>query len=186
MAQENSALIRRWFEEVWNKGRMEAIDEMASPDAIGHGQAQHDTDVGLKEFRTFCGRSSPRISRHESHHRSDDRARRQSGGSLDVDHDSHKANSWDSRRRERKRLSLALRFSGLLAARLSKAGTTGTNWVCWCRLGRCRRRILWRLRGAAHGLEDSGFVAHLMRRDDDRGPSTPSELRFAKFRLRSG
>ena len=32
MAQENSALIRRWFEEVWNKGRMEAIDEMASPD----------------------------------------------------------------------------------------------------------------------------------------------------------
>ena len=54
MAQENSALIRRWFEEVWNKGRMEAIDEMASPDAIGHGQAQHDTDIGLKEFRTFA------------------------------------------------------------------------------------------------------------------------------------
>ena len=54
MAQENSALIRRWFEEVWNKGRMEAIDEMASPDVIGHGQAQHDTDIGLKEFRTFA------------------------------------------------------------------------------------------------------------------------------------
>lgn len=54
MAQENSALIRRWFEEVWNKGRMEAIDEMASPDAIGHGQAQHDTDIGLKEFRTLA------------------------------------------------------------------------------------------------------------------------------------
>ncbi len=33
---------------------MEAIDEMASPDAIGHGQAQHDTDIGLKEFRTFA------------------------------------------------------------------------------------------------------------------------------------
>jgi steroid delta-isomerase-like uncharacterized protein len=54
MAQENSALIRRWFEEVWNKGRMEAIDEMASPDAIGHGQAQHHTDIGLKEFRTLA------------------------------------------------------------------------------------------------------------------------------------
>ena len=54
MAQENSALIHRWFEEVWNKGRMEAIDEMASPDAVGHGQAQHDTDIGLKEFRTFA------------------------------------------------------------------------------------------------------------------------------------
>jgi steroid delta-isomerase-like uncharacterized protein len=54
MAQENSALIRRWFEEVWNKKRMEAIDEMASPDVIGHGQAQHATDVGLEEFRTFA------------------------------------------------------------------------------------------------------------------------------------
>jgi steroid delta-isomerase-like uncharacterized protein len=53
MAQENSALIRRWFEEVWNNGRMEAIDEMASPDVIGHGQAQHDIDIGLKEFKPF-------------------------------------------------------------------------------------------------------------------------------------
>ena len=51
---EISALIRRWFEEVSNKGRMEAIDEMASPDVIGHGQAQHDTDVGLHEFRNFA------------------------------------------------------------------------------------------------------------------------------------
>ncbi len=54
MAQENSALIRRWFEEVWNNGRMEVIDEMASPDVIGHGQAQHDTDIGLHEFRNFA------------------------------------------------------------------------------------------------------------------------------------
>ena len=53
MAQENSALIRRWFEEVWNNGRMEAIDEMASPDVIGHGQAQHDTDIGLQGVQDF-------------------------------------------------------------------------------------------------------------------------------------
>jgi steroid delta-isomerase-like uncharacterized protein len=53
MAQENSSLIRRWFEEVWNKGHMEAIDEMASPDVVGHGQAQHATDIGLKEFKPF-------------------------------------------------------------------------------------------------------------------------------------
>ncbi len=54
MTQENSILIRRWFEEVWNSGRMEAIDEMASPDVIGHGQAQHATDIGLKEFKGFA------------------------------------------------------------------------------------------------------------------------------------
>ncbi|MGH9551412.1 MAG: ester cyclase, partial [Terriglobales bacterium] len=53
MAQENSALIRRWFEEVWNNGRMETIDEMASPDVVGHGQAQHDTVIGRDQFRVF-------------------------------------------------------------------------------------------------------------------------------------
>ena len=54
MAGEKSAVIRRWFEEVWNKGRLEAIDEMASPDAVGHGQGQHGLDLGLKEFRVFA------------------------------------------------------------------------------------------------------------------------------------
>ena len=76
MVQENSALIRRWFEEVWNKGRMEAIDEMASPDIVGHGQAQHDTDIGLEEFKPFVVASSRRLSRYESRDRSNHRAGR--------------------------------------------------------------------------------------------------------------
>ena len=58
MAQENSALIRRWFEEVWNKGRMEAIDEMASPDVVGHGQAQHDTEIGRERIQDASPPSS--------------------------------------------------------------------------------------------------------------------------------
>ena len=53
---ENAAIIRRWFEEVWNKGRIGAIDEMASVDVIGHGQAQHGVDIGLKQFRPFVQR----------------------------------------------------------------------------------------------------------------------------------
>jgi hypothetical protein len=60
MAQENGALIRRWFEEVWNNGRMETIDEMASPDVVGHGQAQHDTVIG----REGSGFSSPNSAVH--------------------------------------------------------------------------------------------------------------------------
>jgi steroid delta-isomerase-like uncharacterized protein len=37
MAEDNAAFIRRWFEEVWNKGREEAIDEMLSEEGVAHG-----------------------------------------------------------------------------------------------------------------------------------------------------
>lgn len=37
MSEENKALVRRWFEEVWNKGREEAIEEMFAADAVAHG-----------------------------------------------------------------------------------------------------------------------------------------------------
>jgi ketosteroid isomerase-like protein len=35
--EENKALIRRWFEEVRNKGRADAIAEMMAEDAVVHG-----------------------------------------------------------------------------------------------------------------------------------------------------
>jgi steroid delta-isomerase-like uncharacterized protein len=37
MSEENKALIRRWFEEVWNKGRADAIPELFAADGIAHG-----------------------------------------------------------------------------------------------------------------------------------------------------
>ena len=37
MSEDNKALVRRWFEEVWNKGREEAIEEMFAADGIAHG-----------------------------------------------------------------------------------------------------------------------------------------------------
>jgi len=43
MSEENKALVRRWFEEVWNKGRSDAIDEMFAADGIAHGLSD---DVG--------------------------------------------------------------------------------------------------------------------------------------------
>ena len=33
---ENTALVRRWFEEVWNQGRLETIDELLAPDAVAY------------------------------------------------------------------------------------------------------------------------------------------------------
>ena len=37
---ENKALIVRWFEEVWNKGRADAIAEMLAEDAVVHGLSE--------------------------------------------------------------------------------------------------------------------------------------------------
>jgi steroid delta-isomerase-like uncharacterized protein len=54
MSAENAAFIRRWFEEVWNKKRVDAIDDMASPDLVGHGQAQHGFDMGRDQFKQFA------------------------------------------------------------------------------------------------------------------------------------
>jgi len=35
--EANKALMLRWFEEVWNKGRADAIAEMFAEDGIAHG-----------------------------------------------------------------------------------------------------------------------------------------------------
>lgn len=37
MSEENKALVQRWFDEVWNKGRASTIDEMFDQDGIAHG-----------------------------------------------------------------------------------------------------------------------------------------------------
>ena len=54
MSNENVALIYRWFEEVWNKGRAEAIDEMFAADGIAHGLGEAGIDVqGPAGFKPF-------------------------------------------------------------------------------------------------------------------------------------
>ena len=35
--EENKTLVRRWFEEVWNNGRADAIPEIFGEDGIAHG-----------------------------------------------------------------------------------------------------------------------------------------------------
>ena len=37
MSEKNKALIRRWFEEVWNQGRSDVIDDLLAEDAVIHG-----------------------------------------------------------------------------------------------------------------------------------------------------
>lgn len=55
MLEENKNLIRRWFEEVWNKGRVDAINEMLANDGIMHGLSNETGEPmhGLDAFREF-------------------------------------------------------------------------------------------------------------------------------------
>ena len=52
---DNVALIRRWFEEVWNKGRAEAIEEMFDEEGVAHGLAGEGGEAlrGPANFRVF-------------------------------------------------------------------------------------------------------------------------------------
>lgn len=55
MSDENKALIRRWFEEVWNQGREEVIDELFAADGIAHGLADESgkTLRGGQDYKPF-------------------------------------------------------------------------------------------------------------------------------------
>ena len=52
---DNEALIRRWFEEVWNSGRSDAIDEMFAEEGIAHGLSGVDGEPlhGPAAFKVF-------------------------------------------------------------------------------------------------------------------------------------
>jgi len=48
------ALSRRWFDEVWNQGRDQTIDELAAPDAAIHGLGEGGRQMSSPaEFRKF-------------------------------------------------------------------------------------------------------------------------------------
>jgi steroid delta-isomerase-like uncharacterized protein len=48
-------LLHRWFDEVWNQGREETIDELVADDVIAHGLTDQNGDnvVGKEDFRMF-------------------------------------------------------------------------------------------------------------------------------------
>jgi len=54
MSEANKALVRRWFEEVWNQGREETIDELFATDGIGYGLGDTDAPLhGPAGFKPF-------------------------------------------------------------------------------------------------------------------------------------
>ena len=60
MSEANKQLTRRWFEEVWNKKDVSAIDRMFAKNGKAHGFPKaDDVLVGPESFKTvhsyFCG-----------------------------------------------------------------------------------------------------------------------------------
>ena len=55
MSEENKQLVRRWFEEVWNNGRADAIEEMFAENGIAHGLGDDPSNPirGPRDFRPF-------------------------------------------------------------------------------------------------------------------------------------
>ena len=53
--EKNKALLQRWFDEVWNKGREEAIGEMFADDGVAHGLSEDVNHplTGPKQFIPF-------------------------------------------------------------------------------------------------------------------------------------
>jgi steroid delta-isomerase-like uncharacterized protein len=55
MADDYETFIHRWFEEVWNKKREDAIDEMFAADGVAHGLADAEGHAirGPEGFKTL-------------------------------------------------------------------------------------------------------------------------------------
>jgi steroid delta-isomerase-like uncharacterized protein len=45
MVEQNIALVKRWFEEVWNQQRSETIRELVSADCVAHGTSESGDDL---------------------------------------------------------------------------------------------------------------------------------------------
>ncbi|HEY0101831.1 MAG TPA: ester cyclase [Pyrinomonadaceae bacterium] len=54
-SEDPKAVVSRWFEEVWNKGREEAIDELFAEDGVAHGLADETGEPlrGASGFKPF-------------------------------------------------------------------------------------------------------------------------------------
>lgn len=56
-AENNKAVVYRWFEEVWNQGRAESIDALFAEDGISHGLGEAGVEVrGPAAFKPFLER----------------------------------------------------------------------------------------------------------------------------------
>jgi len=53
---DNKALVRRWFDEVWNKRSQDAVHTLAHPDVVTYGLGENGATGGINDFIPFRDR----------------------------------------------------------------------------------------------------------------------------------
>ena len=55
MSEENKAVLRRWFDEVWNNARADVIEELFDENGIAHGLSDDSSNPirGPRDYRPF-------------------------------------------------------------------------------------------------------------------------------------
>ena len=51
MSAENKAIVRRLFQEVWNRGNLEVADDIVAPDYVNHTRPDGELLPGLRGFK---------------------------------------------------------------------------------------------------------------------------------------
>ena len=52
MSEENKALVHRYFEEIWNKGNLDLVDDLFTTNFVRHGPVGTEGEVrGLEGFK---------------------------------------------------------------------------------------------------------------------------------------
>src|SRR5437763_1246412 len=69
-AEENKAVVRRYLEEVWNQGRLAAIDELVAPTFVLHDNPYPDDRPGPEGVRQVYAQQS--ASFPDQHYRIED------------------------------------------------------------------------------------------------------------------
>jgi len=151
MQEDNKALARRWFKEVWNEGKLETIDELLSPNAPLYGLGESDADVrgpaGFKPFVHNLRSAFPdiRITIEDMIAEGDKVSLR-----LDI-RGTHKGEGLDV-----PPTGKAIRVAAIVTAEI-KDGKIVAGWNSWDQLGLLRQ--LGAL-GAPRAEEDRFLTAH--------------------------
>jgi steroid delta-isomerase-like uncharacterized protein len=65
MSEENKAIMRRWVEEIWNKGNLDVIDEIVGVDFVRHDPSDPEPVLGqhgLKHLVTMYREAFPDLT----------------------------------------------------------------------------------------------------------------------------